>query len=116
MKERTIQNEIRLLLPTLGATGFRANVGQAWTGDEIIRMANGDELIRNARPFKTGLPPGFSDIFGLTDTGQFFALEVKAEKGRASDHQARFLQHIRDSNGLAGVARNVEDAEKIIRG
>jgi len=112
--EHAIQNVIRLALPTWNAVGFRANVGQSWTGGEIIRLANGDVLIRGARPFSTGLPPGFSDIFGLTNEGQFFAIECKASNGKTSDKQRHFLQTIRDHGGLAGVARSVEEAENII--
>jgi hypothetical protein len=115
-KERVIQNEIRLALPGLGATGFRANVGQSWTGDEIIRLSNGDVVIKNARPFNTGLPNGFSDIFGLTNAGRFFAIEVKSPAGRPSQLQHHFLQFILDRGGLAGVARSVSDAKHILKG
>ena len=116
MTEREIQNRIRLALPTLGVTVFRANVGQSWTGDQAIHLANGDVLIKNARPFISGVPPGFSDLFGLTSDGQFVAIEVKAANGRVSTKQSNFLQHIRANRGLAGVARSVEDARKILLG
>ena len=114
--EHKIQNEIRLALPEIGYAGFRTNIGQAWTGDEVIRLMNGDVMIRNARPFNTGLPQGFSDIFGLTGSGQFFALEVKSERGRVTEQQKHFLQYIRDHGGISGVARSVEDAKKILQG
>ena len=100
----------------MGATGFRANVGEAWTGSDITRLPDGSILIRDARRLTTGLPAGFSDLFGLTNEGRFFALEVKAPKGRVTDQQANFLRHITDHGGIAGVARSVDDARLIIKG
>ena len=64
--EHEIQNEIRLLLgrrPDIRI--FRANVGQAWTGERIERRADGSVIIRGARPFSTGLPAGWPDLFGF---------------------------------------------------
>lgn len=112
MSERETQNEIRNALVDHGLF-FRANVGQAWTGD-AQRLPNGDVLIRNARPFQTGLPKGFSDIFGLTNAGQFAAIECKSSAGRARPEQSLFIGAIQKNGGLAGIARSVEDALRII--
>lgn len=99
----------------MGVTLFRANIGRAWTGDDIITLPNGDVLIKNARPFSSGLPPGFSDLFGITDEGKFVAVEVKSESGRPTEQQQNFIQHIQDNGGLAGVARSVEDFKDILK-
>lgn len=123
MSERSTQNEIRNDLAG-EVLCFRANVGQAWTGD-ATRLPDGSVLIRNPRPFTTGLPPGFSDLFGVMaktvtpdmvgqKVGLFFAGEVKDEKGRVSDKQAAFLQAIKRSGGLAGVWRSPEDARQTL--
>ena len=115
--EREIQNSIRLMLPTLGCTAWRANVGQAWTGSEIQRLPDGSMFIRNARPFASGLPPGFSDLFGMVhETGKFFAIEVKSQTGRPTKQQENFIEFINNHGGLAGIARSVDDAKKIIGG
>ena len=123
MSERKSQNEVRNALAGK-VLCFRANVGQAWTGD-AQRLPDGSILIRNPRPFTTGLPPGFSDLFGqkkevITPAmvgqtfGRFFALEMKDERGRVSEKQAAFLQAIKANGGLAGVARSVNDALEVL--
>lgn len=125
MSEHSIQNAIRNELAGR-ALIFRANVGQAWTG-EAHRLPNGDLLLKKPRPFNTGLPPGFSDLFGLVSVvttpemvGQrvavFTALEVKTAKGRASDKQAAFIRAVNDNGGRAGVVRSPEDAVRIVEG
>jgi len=125
MTEHRIQNEIRNALAGQCML-FRANVGQAWQGD-ATRLPNGDVLLRNARPFSTGLPAGFSDLFGLVPVvvtpdmvgqrvGVFLALEVKTPKGRPSDRQGAFLQAVNDNGGRAAVVRSPADALAMVVG
>jgi hypothetical protein len=125
MRERPVQNHIRNALAGK-ATIFRANVGQAWTGEQVVKLENGDVLIRNARPFTTGLPTGFSDLFGWTpriitpaDVGfslpVFTAVECKSPTGRPSESQRNFLGAVERAGGYAGVARSPDEALKIIR-
>lgn len=125
MKEHGIQNSIRNELAGRCLL-FRANVGKAWQGD-AKRLPNGDLLLKNPRPFSTGLPPGFSDLFGLvpvtitTDMvgktfGVFMALEVKAERGKPSEQQERFLQAVNDNGGRAAVVRSTDDALRVLEG
>jgi hypothetical protein len=115
--ERKVQAEIRLELPKHGCTCWRVNVGQAWTGDEVVLLPNGDAVIRNARPFNTGLAPGFSDLFGFVHgTGRFIAIECKSPHGKPTSKQEHFLEFIKNNGGLAGIARSVEDAVRIING
>lgn len=125
MTEHKIQNEIRNALCGEGLF-FRANVGQAWTG-EVSRLPDGSIIIKNPRPFSTGLPVGFSDIFGLrpqiitpemvgSRVGIFVALEVKSKTGRVSPKQESFLSAIRNQGGRSGVIRSAEDALRVIAG
>lgn len=125
MKEHGIQNEIRNALAGQ-ALIFRANVGQAWAGD-VTKLPGNRVVIDNARPFNTGLPPGFADLFGLVSVeitpdmvGQrvavFTALEVKTQTGRPSPLQRNFLQAVNDNGGRAGVVRSAAEAIKLIRG
>ena len=69
--------------------------------------------------------PGGSDLIGwrsVTVTpdmvGQkiavFLAIEVKGERGKASDAQVNFISRVKDDGGLAGVARSIDDALGII--
>lgn len=113
MKEHGIQNTIRNALAG-DCLAFRANVGQAWAGSRVERLPGNRVLIHDARPFTTGLPPGFSDLFGLMPGGRFFALEVKTPTGRVSDQQARFLAAVERYGGISGVARSPDDARLIL--
>lgn len=123
MKEHALQNTIRNALAG-ECLLWRANVGQAWTGD-ATRLPDGSVLIRNARPFTTGLPPGFGDTFGLVrrvitqaDVGKtlgvYIAGEIKTERGRVSDKQAAYLRAINDNGGVADVWRSVDDARATV--
>lgn len=69
--------------------------------------------------------PGGSDLIGwrsVTVTpdmvGQkiavFLAIEVKGERGYATDPQKNFIARVKSDGGLAGVARCLDDALGII--
>lgn len=132
-KEHALQNEIRNALAGRCLL-FRANVGRAYTSNDIVKvprqmpvvMGPRDVLLKNARPFDTGLPPGFSDLFGLVSVeitpdmvGQkvaiFTGLEVK-DGSRVSPLQRNFINAVNDNGGRAGVVRSVDDAEKLVFG
>lgn len=81
---------------------FRANVGNGYTPD--------------GRYFSTGLPAGFSDLFGFRKSdGRAVFIEVKAEHGRASEKQLHFLGAMRRAGAIAGIARSPEEAIQIIQ-
>lgn len=132
-KEHALQNGIRNALAGR-ALIFRANVGKAWQSNDVVKvprqmpvvMGPRDVLLRNARPFETGLPPGFADLFGLVAVeitpdmvGQklavFTALEVK-DGARVSPLQRNFINAVNDNGGRAGVVRSVDDAERLVFG
>lgn len=98
--EHDIQNRIRNETADI-AMLFRANVGQGFTKD--------------GRFFSTGLPKGFSDLFGfrLSD-GRAVFIEVKTATGRVRPEQQNFIEQMRSNGALAGIARSVEEARKII--
>ena len=69
--------------------------------------------------------PGGSDLIGSrrvtvtpemvgTEIAVFAAVEVKAAKGRATEQQKAFIEHIRNAGGIAGVARSVDEAKSIL--
>lgn len=100
MREKDIQNEIRLALNDV-AVCFRANVGTFMSAD--------------GRMIATGLPKGFSDLFGVRKSdGQAFFIEVKNKKGRVTPEQHQFLERMRSYGAIAGVARSGEEAVNII--
>ena len=100
--EHDIQNEIRLALTKAGCVAFRCTVGRVQTID--------------GRWFDTGLPKGHADLYGFRPDGQVFYIEVKSETGRVRPDQIKFLETMRKNGALAGIARSVEDAMKIING
>lgn len=126
MREHGLQNTIRNALAG-ECLLFRANVGKAWTGTSFHRLPNGDMVIKNPRPFTTGLPPGFSDTFGLVPVtitgamvgltfGRFLAGEIKTATGRVSPKQAAFLRAVNDNGGAAGVWRSPDEALAMVAG
>ena len=100
MKETDLQNKIRIELNDLAIT-FRGNVGMFYT--------------KNGRPIRTGLPPGFSDLFGFrrVDNKMFF-IEVKTKSGVLSKDQKNFLKKMNELGCITGVARSVSDARQIV--
>lgn len=110
-------------------TLFRVNTGTGWVGDEVIKLANGDVLIKNARPFKAGLHVGGGDLFGWKSeivTPEWYAkmagkkvavvvnLECKYGTGRLMPDQRNFITQINDAGGIAGEVRDERDALKLL--
>lgn len=101
MNEAAIQHHIQLAVSEAGHTCFRANVGLFFTKD--------------GRPVKTGLPVGFSDLFGFTSDGKPFFLEVKTDTGRARPEQIAFISAMQKRGAIASIVRSVDDALKLLR-
>lgn len=99
--ETDIMNQIRLALSAAGHTNFRGNVGK-------VRTADG-------RWFTTGLPEGFSDLFGFRkgDAKMFF-IEVKTPAGKLRKEQERFITAMQKRGAIAGVARSAKQALDIV--
>lgn len=104
---------------------FRHNVGMGWAGKPVTRRADGSVIVRNARPLHAGLVVGGSDLIGWTtreigpeDVGTrvavFTAIEVKDGDHAPTTDQANFLEQVRRAGGVAGVARSVEDALRLV--
>lgn len=101
-EEHRIQNEIRAALSD-SCVIFRINVGKGYTPD--------------GRYFDTGVPKGFSDLFGIRKSdGKAVFIEVKTPIGRPTDQQRKFLKAMQNIGAIAGVCRSVEDAMKLIGG
>ena len=108
MNETNRLRSIMLGISTPGVRLFRNNCGALKDQDgRLIRFG-----VAN---------PGGSDLIGwrsVTVTpdmvGQkiavFLAIEVKGERGRATDEQRNFIARVKADGGLAGVARTVDDA------
>lgn len=100
-EEHAVQNEIRIALSGLCVI-FRVNVGSGYTPD--------------GRHFSSGVPPGFSDLFGVRKSdGRAVFIEVKTKTGKVSADQTKFLETMRKSGAIAGVCRSAEDALNLIK-
>lgn len=99
-EEHVIQNKIREALSPY-AVIFRANVGSGVTYD--------------GRHFDTGLPKGFSDLFGFRKSdGKAIFIEVKTSSGRVSPQQKNFIERMKECGAVAGVCRSPEEAVALI--
>ena len=101
MTETDIMNLIRVKLPEIGLTVFRANVGK-------IKLSDG-------RWFDTGLPKGFSDLFAVKD-GKAYFIEVKKPGGTVSPEQINFIDQMQKRGCVAGIAHSPEEAIKLVSG
>lgn len=97
--ESDIQDAIRLALGREADLAlWRNSVGTAehWDGRRVQRV-------------RYGLAPGSADLVGVC-RGRFFALEVKAPKGRVAPEQEQWLAMVRHKGGFAAVVRSVDEA------
>jgi hypothetical protein len=109
--EQTIQQEIRIACSNGDTRLFRNNTG-------TLRDANG-------RPVQFGLCKGSGDLIGwkrVTVTPEmvgstvavFLSIEVKTATGRLRLEQQQWLDAVQAAGGIAGVARSVDDAQRIV--
>jgi hypothetical protein len=96
MSETALMHRIQLALSDAGHVCFRANVGTFRTQD--------------GRWFSTGLPPGFSDLFGVTVSGRPFFFEVKTAAGKVRPDQDAFIDAMQKHGAIAAVVRSVDEA------
>ena len=108
--EAYVQNKIRLAVGSGDVRLFRNNTGALFD--------------MQGRLVKFGLCKGSSDLIGFRSititpdmVGQkiavFSAIEVK-DKGKVTVEQKNFINIINNAGGYAGVAKNVNDAKKIL--
>ena len=100
MSEHELQNEIRLALSD-SCVLFRINVGGAYTED--------------GRWFSSGVPKGYSDLSGVRRSdGRAVFIEVKTPTGRIRPEQRDFIEAMQKCGALAGFARSIEEAKRIV--
>lgn len=99
-EEHEIQNQIRIAVSKYCVI-FRINVGQGYTKD--------------GRYFTTGVPNGFSDLFGVRRSdGKAVFIEVKTQKGKPTENQRNFIQQMKLAGAIAGICRSADEAIKLI--
>jgi hypothetical protein len=101
LKESKIQREIRLEAHKYDLVLFRNNVGN-------LKSEAGHWV-------RFGLCKGASDLIGWhKPTGKFTAIEVKRPGQKPRADQQNFIDQIRKSGGIAGVARSPDDLAEIL--
>ncbi len=124
MNEAPIMQRIRVALSRGDGRIFRNNQGQTWTG-RVISNNMGRVVLEDARPFHAGLAKGSADLIGWQSItiapdmvgrklAVFTSVEVKGPKGRVTELQDNWARAVKEAGGFAGIARSVEDAEKLI--
>jgi hypothetical protein len=110
VSEQRIQQEIRLAISHGDTKVFRNNTG-------TLKDAND-------RPVQFGLCKGSADLIGWrtvtvtpemvgTQVAVFLSIEVKTPTGRLRPEQQQWLEVVQAAGGIAGVARSVEDAQRL---
>lgn len=128
MSETDLMRRLQKLASTLGARLFRQNTGMAWVGKVQrgpgnFRLAPGDVVIRNARPFHAGIT-GMSDLGGwlpMTITpdmvGDTVAVVLQAEVkdgARVTPEQTAWINAVNKAGGRAAVVRSEDDLRKLL--
>lgn len=116
----------------IGIVNWRNNTGTGWVGKATriqkncrVDLQPGDVVIRDARPLRSGLCKGSSDVIGITPVyitdkhigqtlGVFTAVEVKNKNGKPTKEQLNFLQVVEKHGGFAGIAKSNDDISDII--
>ena len=81
---------------------------------------------RTGRWVQFGLAKGSSDLIGFKtikitpemigqEVAQFVSIEIKTNTGKISPLQENWLQKVKSSGGIVGVARTVKDALNILK-
>lgn len=105
--ENRISDEIRLALSDTCVLA-RSPAGLFYQGKRVRNT------LVNLRPTRV-LIPGWPDLTGFRRSdGKAVFIEVKTKTGRPSAEQVRFIELAKRSGCLAGFARSVEDAERIV--
>lgn len=111
MTESEILAYARTEATKIGGRLWRNQSGMAWQG-EILTKSNNILHLRNARPLRSGLTNGASDLIGfypLVITEKhigktlaiFWANEIKTKNDNLSKDQLNFLYFIGESGGEA---------------
>ena len=111
--ETDIQNAIRVAV-SKDCIIFRTNAGKLWQGKVVWSKEFQQNVLINLRRVE-GLPTGYSDLSGVRKSdGRAVFIEVKKPTGVVSEEQKKFIAAMQQCHAVAGVARSVEDALKLL--
>ena len=102
---RAVLDYLRLALPQ--ARIHHSPNETDMSGPQAIRMV--------AKAKRMGTRPGWPDLEILPGNGRVYFMEVKAPKGRLSDHQADLMNWMIAVGYEVAVVRSVDDAKAAVR-
>ena len=79
----------------------------------VARINSGAYKTPDGRYIRFGFP-GCPDVLGQMRDGRILMIEVKAHDGRVTPEQAHMISVSRAYNGVAGIARSVDEALEIV--
>lgn len=132
MAEADFMRRLQMKATQLGARLFRQQVGMGWVGKhqritkpDVVSVRPGDVVIRNARPFHTGVE-GMSDLGGWVPVvvtpdmvGQTVAVYAQAEiklNARPTKEQIAWVDAVNKAGGRAGIVRSEQDLADVLSG
>jgi hypothetical protein len=80
------------------------------------RVSNGPSIytVNKKIAFRKSHIAGFPDLAGITNTGLFWALELKTTKGRLSENQKVWIDRLEKSGATVVVARSTSEVLNFI--
>lgn len=120
MTEHDIQTKIMIKLSEMNCIVFRRNTGvfftikSNWFKSKSV-VCIGDWLSGNAKRITIG-KKGQSDLQGHRIDGKCFYIEVKKPGECPTKEQVNFINQMKSSGALAGVAHSVEEAVAVVFG
>lgn len=123
--ETPLLHRLALALTNVGARVFRNQVGNGWYGKLLKFTPGGRVVIEDARPLRSGLCVGSSDLIGWQSIqvtpemvgrriAVFTAIEGKTGETRTTKEQLNFLAAVRDAGGIAIVVRDESEIERAV--
>jgi len=109
-QETKLMRLIMVALTNADCLVFRNECAGAYVG-RVIHKDDRIVTLQNAVLMTFGLCVGSSDIIGIhRKSGRFLAVEVKTSTGKPTKEQLNFIEQVRAANGIAGIARTVQEA------
>jgi hypothetical protein len=84
-----------------------------WTTNNNIAMRGRKGAVQGGIARGLGVRAGVSDIVALYQ-GRFYALELKADRGRPTAEQMQFIGDINAAGGFATIASGIDQALRML--
>lgn len=102
MTESELQKACIAMLDQSGLVHWRIPLGQAGMVGRKTGSRGASSIL------------GFPDLCGITQEGQFWAVELKTDKGKLRPAQEVWIQRLADSGALVRVVRSVGEMAALV--